>query len=118
MPTAATPTPLKAYVAIQSRSFRPTPPAATPPPTRVRRLVEQVAVRTVRPSDAAAVAGIYAHHVAHGTASFDTDPRSAADTAAKIAECERHGWPFLVADRGGEVIGYAYATQFRDRPAY
>ena len=38
--------------------------------------------------------------------------------AAKIAECDRHGWPFLVAEAGGRVIGYAYATQFRDRPAY
>lgn len=38
--------------------------------------------------------------------------------AAKIAECAERGWPFLVAEVGGEVIGYAFATQFRDRPAY
>ena len=38
--------------------------------------------------------------------------------AARIAECGRHGWPFLVAEADGEVVGYAYATQFRDRPAY
>ena len=38
--------------------------------------------------------------------------------AAKIAECERNGWPFLVAEMHGQVGGYAYATQFRDRPAY
>jgi L-amino acid N-acyltransferase YncA len=38
--------------------------------------------------------------------------------ASKIAECSTRGWPFLVAECGGEVIGYAYATQFRDRPAY
>src|SRR5437764_165648 len=28
------------------------------------------------------------------------------------------GWPFIVAELGGEVAGYAYATQFRDRAAY
>ena len=28
------------------------------------------------------------------------------------------GWPFLVACDGDQVVGYAYATQFRDRPAY
>ena len=75
-------------------------------------------VRPARANDAAAIAAIYAHHVAHGTASFDTDPRSDAETAAKIDECANRGWPFLVAELDGRVIGYAYATQFRDRPAY
>ena len=81
-------------------------------------MYDQVTIRCARPNDAPATAAIYAHHVAHGTASFDTEPRSEADMAARIAECGRHGWPFLVAEAGGEVIGYAYATQFRDRPAY
>jgi len=81
-------------------------------------LADQVAVRAAGPGDAAATAAIYAHHVTHGTASFDTEPRSEAEMAAKIAECAARGWPFLVAEAGGEVIGYAYATQFRDRPAY
>lgn len=75
-------------------------------------------VRSARPDDAAAIAAIYAHHVAHGTASFDTEPRTTAETAVKITDCVLHGWPFLVAEADGEVIGYAYATQFRDRPAY
>lgn len=75
-------------------------------------------IRCAGASDAAAIAAIYAHHVAHGTASFDTDPRSEAETAARIAQCNAHGWPFLVAERQGDVVGYAYVTQFRDRPAY
>ena len=37
---------------------------------------------------------------------------------AKISECAARGWPFLVAEAGSEVVGYAHATQFRDRPAY
>lgn len=81
-------------------------------------MAEQGAVRAARLSDASAIARIYAHHVAHGTASFDTEPRSEDETAAKIAECGRRGWPFLVVELGGKVAGYAYATQFRDRPAY
>jgi phosphinothricin acetyltransferase len=76
------------------------------------------AIRPARSTDAPAIAAIYAYHVAHGTASFDTDPRSEAETAAKITECGARGWPFLVAERDGQVAGYAYATQFRDRPAY
>jgi phosphinothricin acetyltransferase len=76
------------------------------------------AIRPAQLADAAAIVAIYAHHVAHGTASFDTSPRSEAETAAKIAECRERGWPFLVAEDGGQVVGYCYATQFRDRPAY
>jgi phosphinothricin acetyltransferase len=75
-------------------------------------------IRPAQIEDASSIAVIYAHHVAHGTASFDTTPRTDAETAAKIAACAAKGWPFLVADAGGDVVGYAYATQFRDRPAY
>jgi phosphinothricin acetyltransferase len=75
-------------------------------------------VRTADPADAAAVAAIYAHHVLNGTASFDTIPPDADFWRAKIADIIARGWPFLVAEGGGAVVGYAYATQFRDRPAY
>lgn len=75
-------------------------------------------IRTAIPADASAVAGIYAHHVLHGTASFDTIPQDANFWGAKIADIIGQGWPFLVVEAGGAVAGYAYATQFRDRPAY
>ncbi len=76
-------------------------------------------VRPVAPGDAAAITDIYAHHVLHGTATFDFEPRSLAEWTAKIAECSARGWPFLVAvDAANTALGYAYATQFRDRPAY
>lgn len=77
-----------------------------------------VTIRQASPADAAAVAAIYAYHVANGSASFDTAPRSESEIAAKIAECGERGWPFLVAGQDGAVIGYAYATPFRDRPGY
>jgi phosphinothricin acetyltransferase len=76
---------------------------------------------TIRPAlveDAAAIAAIYADHVRSGTASFDTVPRTADETGQKILEIQAKGWPFLVADRGGEILGYAYVSQFRDRSAY
>jgi L-amino acid N-acyltransferase YncA len=79
---------------------------------------EQPTIRIALNRDAAAIAAIYAHHVAHGTASFDIEPRGEAETAARIEECAKRGWPFLVTEVEGQVVGYAYATQFRDRPAY
>lgn len=75
-------------------------------------------IRPARPEDALAVCAIYDYHVAHGTASFDSEGPSEAEWAAKIADIAGQGWPFLVAERGGEVLGYAYATQFRPRAAY
>ena len=76
------------------------------------------AIRDVNDGDAEAIAAIYAHHVLHGTASYEVDPPTVADTLAKIRRVTASGWPFLVAEEGGDLAGYAYATQFRDRAAY
>ena len=78
----------------------------------------EVIARGARITDAQAIADIYAHHVLNGTASFDTVPRTLEQTEQKIADILAHGWPFLVAEREGVILGYAYATAFRDRPAY
>ena len=75
-------------------------------------------IRDVAEGDAEAIAGIYAHHVLHGTASYDVDPPNAAFHRDKICRIAAAGWPFLVAEISGEVAGYAYVTQFRDRAAY
>lgn len=75
-------------------------------------------IRAATPADAARIAAIYDHHARTGTASFDSAGPDAAAWAAKVADVLAHGWPFLVTEEAGEVIAYAYATQFRDRPAY
>lgn len=67
--------------------------------------------------DAAACAAIYAPHVEGSPVSFEERAPGAAEMAARIERCGRsHAW--LVAERGGEVVGYAYATAFNERPAY
>ena len=75
-------------------------------------------IRDARESDAAAVHAIYAHHVLNGTASYDIDPPPPDYIQEKIRWILGRGWPFLVTEEQGEAIGYAYATQFRDRAAY
>lgn len=80
--------------------------------------VTDLILRTARAKDAEAIARIYAHHVRHGTASFDAIPRTPEQTERKIAEILSKGWPFLVADLDEAIMGYAYVTAFRDRPAY
>ena len=75
-------------------------------------------IRAAEASDADAIAAIYAHHVLHGTASFELQPPDAAFWRDKIEKVLANGWPFLVSESGAEVVAYAYAPQFRDRPAY
>ena len=75
-------------------------------------------IRAATRNDAPAVTAIYTHHVLHGTATFDTEPPPPSVMAEKITEMTGKGWPFLVAELDGRVVGYAYAAQFRDREAY
>jgi len=75
-------------------------------------------IRPAAPTDAPPIAAIYAHHVRHGTATFDTEPPPVEFWSEKIDLLAARNWPFLVAEAEGEIAGYAYATQFRDRPAY
>ena len=76
------------------------------------------ATRSATAADAPAITAIYAHHVRHGTATFDTEAPPVEYWTDKVAVLAARNWPFLVAEDAGEVVGYAYATQFRDRPAY
>lgn len=75
-------------------------------------------IREAAVEDAPAITAIYAHHVLYGTATFDLDPPDSDFWRGKIADVAARGWPFVVADAGEGAIGYAYAAQFRDRPAY
>ena len=77
-----------------------------------------VIIRAAQESDAGAIAGIYAHHVLNGTATYDIEPSSIDDMIAKIRHVTGAGWPFIVAETEGAIAAYAYSTQFRDRAAY
>jgi L-amino acid N-acyltransferase YncA len=67
--------------------------------------------------DAAACAAIYAPHVEGSPVSFEERVPDAAEMAARIDRYGAgHAW--LVAEREGEAVGYAYATAFNERPAY
>lgn len=76
-------------------------------------------IRPARPEDCPAIAEIYAHHVLNGTASYETAPPDCAEMNRRMERVVGSGWPWLVAeDNDGHLLGYAYATQFRDRAAY
>jgi len=81
-------------------------------------MIDKPRVRAAVLADAAAITQIYAHHVLHGTATYDTKPPPIGAMRDKVEHALANGWPFLVAEEGGKVVGYAYAMQFRDRAAY
>ena len=75
-------------------------------------------VRDSLEADIDAIQAIYAHHVLTGTASFELDPPDRAEMARRRADVLANGFPYLVAVRGEQILGYAYANYFRTRPAY
>ncbi len=75
-------------------------------------------IRHSSDGDIPAITAIYQHHVLHGTGTFEVDPPSEADMAARRADVLAKGLPWLVAEQDGRVLGFAYANWFKPRPAY
>lgn len=76
-------------------------------------------IRPATPADADAIAALYGWHVLNATATFEEVPPDAAEMARRQAAVTSLGLPYLVAeDRGGRLLGYAYAGRFHARSAY
>lgn len=75
-------------------------------------------VRPADTADLAAIQAIYAHHVGTGTGTFEEAAPDEVDMAARRDAILARGLPYLVADSGDAVVGFAYAAQFRPRSAY
>jgi L-amino acid N-acyltransferase YncA len=75
-------------------------------------------IRDAGDGDMDAIQAIYARHVLHGLASFEETPPSVEELKSRRAAVLKAGLPYIVAVRDGDVVGYAYATMYRPRPAY
>lgn len=76
-----------------------------------------LAIRAATPDDAAAIAAIYRPYVETTAITFELDPPDAAAMRARMAGlAATHPW--IVGERGGEVVGYAYGYPYRARAAY
>jgi L-amino acid N-acyltransferase YncA len=75
-------------------------------------------IRPGEARDVAAIASIYDWNVRHGTGTFELDAPDEAETARRRDDVLAKGLPWLVAERGGRILGYAYANPFRPRRAY
>lgn len=75
-------------------------------------------IRPSRDEDIATITAIYRHHVLNGTGTFEIDPPTEADMAARRADVLAKGLPYLVVEEAGQVLGFAYCNWFKPRPAY
>ncbi len=74
--------------------------------------------RLAEDRDGQNLARIYGHYVRHSTATFEIEAPGEAEMARRRLVIAESGLPYLVAERGGAILGFAYAGPYRARPAY
>ena len=79
--------------------------------------MERVTVRDAVPADLPRIAAIYDDQVRTAISAFDLSSPGVAHWEARLASTEP-GDHLLVAGSGADVVGYAYSTSYRPRPAY
>lgn len=75
-------------------------------------------IRRATATDIPEIQGIYAHHVLHGTGTFEEVPPSVEEMEARFHAAAERGWVWLAATDASGLLGYAYFAQYRDRSAY
>jgi L-amino acid N-acyltransferase YncA len=86
-------------------------------------MAERARIRTVSPADVREIAAIYADAAANTTTTYELEPPSEGSILDKIIALDVAGLPFLVAEDprasiGQGILGYAYVSPYRPRPAY
>ena len=75
-------------------------------------------IRAATLEDVPAITCIYRHYVLTHTATFEIDAPDAAEMAARLQRILNAELPYLVAEDGAQIHGYAYVTPYRPRAAY
>jgi L-amino acid N-acyltransferase YncA len=79
---------------------------------------EQAHVRPVAVADLGTIAGIFARYVTNSVVTFEEIPPTEAHWRRRLEDLAARPLPFLVAEVGGRVVGYAYASPWRPKAAY
>ncbi len=75
-------------------------------------------IRSARDADVPEIQAIYAHHVLHGTGTFEEEPPSVEEMTVRFHDVVDHGFVWLVATGATGILGYGYYPPFRERSAY
>lgn len=76
-----------------------------------------ITIRTASEKDAEALLAIYRPYVEHTAITFEYEVPSTEEFAGRIRQVLKQ-YPYLIAEADGEILGYAYASPFHERPAY
>lgn len=99
-------------------SDNPKSPTSSPSSSAEAEGIErEISIRNATPEDAAALLQIYAPYVEKTAITFELVVPSAEEFSSRILKTQKR-FPYLVAERGGRVVGYAYVGTFKDRAAY
>jgi L-amino acid N-acyltransferase YncA len=80
--------------------------------------MDTLSIRPAEAADTPSIARIYNHYVANTVVTFEEEPLSDDAMAARVAEAREASLPWVVADQGNVVVGYAYASKWKGRCAY
>jgi phosphinothricin acetyltransferase len=75
-------------------------------------------IREAYDSDSEAITAIYNHYIRNSVATFEEEETDSVEMADRIRKVVRAGLPWVVAEEGGEIRGYAYAAPWNSRAAY
>jgi phosphinothricin acetyltransferase len=81
-------------------------------------MIDGIRIRAATLADLPAITAIYGHAVLNGTASYEYDAPSLDEMSRRYDAIIAGSFPYLVAYSADKVLGYAYASHFRTRPAY
>jgi L-amino acid N-acyltransferase YncA len=84
----------------------------------MRRAHNAITIRGATPNDASDLARIYNHYIEHAVTTFETDPVPSSEMVQRVRVNEEEQLPWLVAERNGDIAGYAYASKWKGRCAY
>lgn len=77
-----------------------------------------IVIRNCEEKDVPTVTAIYRHHVLTSPATFELEPPDAEEMLRRYRSIVSGGFIYLVAERDAEIVGYAYVSTYRARPAY
>jgi len=80
--------------------------------------MEQLTIRPISLEDAEGIAAIYNPYILTSIITFEEEPVSTGEIQRRIDSVQSLGYPWLVAEVDGRLAGYAYASRWRERPAY
>lgn len=75
-------------------------------------------IRDVQPNDAAQIVDIYNYYIEHTIITFEEELLSDTDIKTRIEKIRKKSYPFIVYEKDGLILGYAYLNNWRERTAY